>query len=293
MGVTVRRYKVLSDYLKVCEFMQRYYTKDGRNGMAMFNLFEWAHVHPSFNYKLTHRNGIWEDNNEIVAFAFYESDLGEIFFCTCPQYEYILPQMLIWAEENLCREDEKNKRLRIHVNSTQGALRKLLVDNSYNRIRERPNYIYDFSKGFADLKLPEGFSFVEFQDIDFQKLNVCVHSGFEDDGEPEKGSDTKLHIMSAPHFIEGLATIIEAPNGEYACYAGMWVDDKNGIAYLEPLCTVPKYRKMGLATIALTNSMKLTTKYGGTHCIGGVGGFYPSVGFEIVSQEEIWEKRYK
>lgn len=292
MGVSLRRYRYLSDFERVCEFMQRCYTKDGRNGMAMFNLFEWAHVHPSFNIKMTHRNGIWEDSNGIVAFAFYQSDLGEVFFCTSPQYRYLLPEMLEWAEENLCAEENGQKRLRIHVNSTEPELHELLKKSCYNKVCERPNYIYEFSKGFSDRQLPEGFSLLTLDAADLRKLKLCTHRGFENDGEPEKGIDTSLHIGCAPHFVEGLGSVIQAPNGEYACFAGMWIDEMNGIAYLEPLCTVPEYRKMGLAAIALTNSMRLTVKYGCTHCIGGVGGFYPSVGFEVASQDEVWEKVY-
>jgi len=34
---------------------------------------------------------------------------------------------------------------------------------------------------------------------------------------------------------------------KYACFSGMWYDEQNKYAYLEPLATVPKYRGLGLA----------------------------------------------
>ncbi|NLH95902.1 MAG: GNAT family N-acetyltransferase [Clostridiaceae bacterium] len=45
-------------------------------------------------------------------------------------------------------------------------------------------------------------------------------------------------------------------DGEYACYAGMWFDEINKYAYLEPLATVPEHRRKGLTTVALTEGIK-------------------------------------
>ena len=65
-------------------------------------------------------------------------------------------------------------------------------------------------------------------------------------------------MQSGPNFRRDLTTVIKTPNGEYACYAGMWIDEKNMYAYLEPLATVTEYPRLGLATIALTVGMKKT-----------------------------------
>ena len=97
-------------------------------------------------------------------------------------------------------------------------------------------------------------------------------------------------MQSGPHFRKELTTIIKAPNGEYACFAGMWMDGVNDYAYLEPLATDPKYRRMGLATIALTEAMKKTEKYGATYCFGGNREFYQCIGFEVVCHREKWNK---
>lgn len=65
-------------------------------------------------------------------------------------------------------------------------------------------------------------------------------------------------------------TIAVAPDGEYACALGMWFDKANKFAYLEPM--VPKYRRMGLDTICLTEAMKknkftkITRKLYGLFC---------------------------
>jgi len=66
----------------------------------------------------------------------------------------------------------------------------------------------------------------------------------------------------------------------------------NDYAYLEPLATDPRYRRMGLATIALTEAMKLTVKFGATYCFGGSQEFYHKIGFETVCHHENWTKTW-
>jgi len=70
----------------------------------------------------------------------------------------------------------------------------------------------------------------------------------------------------------------------------MWFDEYNKYAYLEPLATVPKYRRMGLAAVALTDSMKQTKELGAKYCFGGAMPFYDSMGFETICNWETWKK---
>ena len=85
--------------------------------------------------------------------------------------------------------------------------------------------------------------------------------GFDHGDYPDQDIDCRILMMSGPHFKKDLTIVIKAPNGDYACLAGMRVDEDNHYAYLEPLATAPKYRRRGLATFALMESMKRTTKY--------------------------------
>ncbi len=99
-------------------------------------------------------------------------------------------------------------------------------------------------------------------------------------------------MCNAPRFNPSLATIAVAPNGEYACALGMWFDWQNKYAYLEPLATVPKYRRMGLATVCLTEAMKKTKALGATFSTGGGREFYTDIGFEIIMNRELWKKEW-
>ncbi|MBR5096398.1 MAG: DUF1565 domain-containing protein, partial [Treponema sp.] len=58
----------------------------------------------------------------------------------------------------------------------------------------------------------------------------------------------KATIAPPPHATYQDEVIIADAQNRYMCFSGMWWVEKNHLAYMEPLCTVPKYRKMGLAS---------------------------------------------
>ena len=87
-------------------------------------------------------------------------------------------------------------------------------------------------------------------------------------------------------------TFAVAPDGEYACGLAMWFDKTNKYAYLEPLATIPKYRRMGLATVCLTEAMKKTKELGAKYCFGGSREFYTDIGFETIMNVETRKKEW-
>ena len=65
---------------------------------------------------------------------------------------------------------------------------------------------------------------------------------------------------------------------------------ENRLAYLEPLCTMPQYRRKGLAAAALAELQRRTAIKGAVFLTGGSNPFYQSIGFEPAYTDEIWEK---
>ena len=99
--VSRRRYKLLADFEKVSQFLDDIYNLETLNGYLLRQFFEYAHTHPYFRYKYTHRFGLWEDGEELVALACYEMDLGECFLSVKDGYNYLLTEMLEYAEKEL------------------------------------------------------------------------------------------------------------------------------------------------------------------------------------------------
>jgi len=140
--------------------------------------------------------------------------------------------------------------------------------------------------------LPEGFTLIDGTNVDYPKLRDCWWRGFDHDGESDSDYESTIFGSNAPHADLSLMTIAVAPNGDYACALGMWYDEHNKYAYLEPLATVPEYRRMGLATVALTEAMKKTKPLGAEYCFGGSREFYDTIGFEAVCDWELWRRDF-
>jgi len=79
----MRKYKMLSDFEflnfeKVSQFYQENYKLS--NWSLTQPCFAFSHTHGGFNHKRTHRFGIWEAGDEIVATACFETDIGNCIF---------------------------------------------------------------------------------------------------------------------------------------------------------------------------------------------------------------------
>lgn len=291
MTITLRRYRLLADFEAVSQLMRMNFKKDQLGGIVPQPFWEYAHTHPFFNHSLTHRIGIWEEDGEMVGVACYEMDLGECYFITKDGYDCLKPEMLDYAEKELSKCTDGQFRLEVRVHDYEEEIRTKLAEQGYGMEYSEPIRVYRYDKGFHTRSLPEGFSLVSLdQENDLRKINNVLWRGFDHGDQPDDDLDSRMLMQSGPHFREDLTVVIKAPDGEYACFAGMWMDGVNDIAYLEPLATDPRYRRMGLATVAITELMKRTQALGATYCTGGTKEFYSSLGFETVCRRELWTK---
>ena len=292
MPIQCRRYKLLADFEPVYRFLQETYDPVTLNSYLLPQFWEYAHVHSYFNHKMTHRMGLWEDGDVLVGIVCYEMDLGDCHMHVRPGYETLLPELLAWAEKELCAVKRGKRRLQFWITDKEPGKRELLQTNGYRLKKTDPIKIFDYKNAFVERALPDGFTLIDGTNADYRKLHACFWKGFDHGPRPDKNIDGRIHGCNAPRFDPSLATIAVAPDGEYACALGMWFDERNQYAYLEPLATVPKYRRMGLATVALTEAMKKTKALGAQYCFGGSREFYTAIGFEIKGNSEFWKKEW-
>jgi len=294
MSINVRRYKMLSDFPRVSQFLRENFGKYYENGSMTQPHWEYIHTHPFFNYKLTHRFGIWEEDGQIVAVAVYEMNPGECYLNTKPGYKHLIPQMIEYAEKELSKSEQGIRTLEFWALDHEKEFIEALINKGYEKVWEDLINIYPYTKGFAETILPEGYSMISLEDEnDIQKIHTALWKGFDHDDNPDDDLDCRLHMQSAPHFRKDLTIIIKSPDNCYACFCGMWLDGFNDFAYLEPLATVPEYRKKGLARAALMESMRRTSTFGASYCIGGANSFYTKIGFTTICKDAKWKKEWR
>jgi hypothetical protein len=233
-----RRYKLLSDFQKISSFLDNNFDKKTLNSYLLKQFFEYAHTHPMFKYQFTHRFGIWENNDEIVGITCYEMGLGECFISINKSYEYLLQEMLEYAEKELSITSNNKKQLNVWITSKEDGKIELLKKNGYKKEYTEPVRIFSYENDFINRQLPKGYSIISLEEENnLNKIHECLWKGFDHGDNPDEdpdGIDGRLLMQSGPNFRYDLTTVIKAPNGDYACYAGMWFDEKNSYAYLEP-----------------------------------------------------------
>ncbi len=292
MAVTKRRYRLLADFHRVSRFLDEVYSLDGLNSYLLQPFFEYAHTHPMFQHQLTHRFGLWEEADNLVAVACYEMGLGEAFLSLRDGYSGLLPAMLDHAEQELASVEDGQRALGVWIMAAEEKKRSLLQQRGYQLASSEPVTTFPYHRAFPSSPLPDGFQILSLEDEnDIAQIHACLWKGFDHGPTPDNDLDCRLLMQSGPNFRSDLATVVKAPNGDYACFAGMWLNEANHYAYLEPMATVPEYRRMGLATAALVAAMEKTKRLGAEYCFGGSPRFYTAIGFDVIGQRELWQQR--
>ena len=225
---------------------------------------------------------------------YYESPATNIFFALLPGYECLAGEMVAYADSAMPGKPGE-KELVFFPGQT--ALMEAAQKLGYTQAYAYDDLLLDFSKAVLNRPLPEGYRFVEPEEMDPVRLGECCWKGFghEDkgpfvdwDGEdpgtewnPVKAYQGIISNVMAPppHATYEHEVIIADDKGEYVCYSGMcWVEE-NKLAYMEPLCTVPDHRGKGLAEAALTRHYQRLGALGARYMTGGDNPFYKKIGY--------------
>ena len=222
-SITQRPFSVLADCGKVYEFLLEIYERDWRNGVpAPFFEYAYASFSDWMDISYSYKNQIWECDGEIVAFCFYENPVTDIYFCLKPGHEELALEMVTYADGNMVTNEED---IRFVLFGGQDALMNAAQQLGYEQKSKHWDMQYNFENELH-YPLPEGFHFINPQNLDISKIGECCWKGF--DHEQSEGPWNHQHeqhnylLSTAPHATPELGVVIADESGEYVCYAGMW-----------------------------------------------------------------------
>lgn len=301
MNITVRPYKREEDYDLIGDFLIETYNGEKYNNWLQPR-WEYMHYHPYLyeggGYNELNRIGIWEDSGKIVGIVHFEHSLGEVFFEVHPNYSHLKAEMLEYAEKNLYgKTDDGRLLIKAFINDFDNELIAITEAKGYVKDESYPQFRtitkFTITDPFPEIKLPEGFKLKSLtEDNNLEKINRVLWRGFNHPGEaPEKEVEGRKLMQSAPNFNKDITIVVEAPNGEFVSFCGMWYDADNKIAYVEPVATDPEYRRMGLGKAVVLEGVRRCGDLGATIAIVESGQeFYYGIGFEKVFTRFPWVK---
>lgn len=270
-----------SYYDSVCDFLIELSKDDRKHINWNWSRWEWMVFHPEFNISLADKIGLWFSSNELVGMTTYDHYFGEAFFAVKKGYEGIEKDILEYAITTF--NDENG--LGIAVNDTDTNTINLLRSYGFTKDDATEN-ILELTLGSIsfDYSLPHGIILNSLNpNKDLYKHQSVLWKGFDNDGNVPNDEITinqQKRMLSAPHLNSFLHTVAENQDGEYVAYCGCWYSPKTDYAYIEPVCTIPAYRKKGLGRVVLLEALKRCYSLGAKKAyVISDDYFYKSLGF--------------
>ncbi len=303
-GIATKQFQPLTDVGRVWDFMVETYEPDLGNG-APAPFFEYALASSWLDKNYLAMNRLWLNGERVVAFAFYESSCTDVYVNLLPGCEALADEIIEYGETAMPRFGGEKAFV---LFPGQAALIDAARRRGYGFAYEELEYDFDFAAADLNRPIPRGFHLVDPLDCDAERLTRCFWKGFGhaerapfenwkervsgDEWGPQKSYYGVLGecLAPPPHSTYGHNVIIADEAGEYACFSGMWWVPENHLAYMEPLCTIPEYRKMGLAAAALSEHCRRLRPLGARFMTGGGDPFYQRIGFKRMIRWQRWKR---
>ena len=297
----LRPYQHPADYARVSRFLTACHQPGNLDGNWLEPAWEYMHFHPALQPEHLDKNGIWEAGGEIAAVVHYEWRLGEAFFQFHPAYRHLRAEMLAYAEANLRAFSDQEERpyLCAYVNDNDAPFTELVQARGYQKdeAAARPLYRLDIPDPFPPIALADGFRLTSLaEECDWAKVHQVMWRGFDHgDDVPmtEEEFDDRRRMFDTPKARRDLKIAVVAPNGDFAAFCGMFFDAAGRFAYVEPVATDPRYRRLGLGRAAVLEGVRRCGQLGATIAyVGSDQPFYQALGFRKAFNSECWRRYF-
>jgi predicted N-acetyltransferase YhbS len=244
--------------------------------------------------------GIWESEaGDVVGVVNIEHadrshrGWGEAFFQRHPDYDFLLPEMLDFAEANL-RNEERNE-LFIPIYDHDEAFQAMVRGRGYQRNDEYTLWdsLFTVRGELPAYTLPEGFRLQSMaDDNDLERRRKAFGLGFNHlDPKDWPSLLSVQELQKAPDYRHDLDLYVVAPDGEFVSFCIAWWDAHNRIVSLEPVGTVAEYRRQGLARAVVLEAIRRVAALGAERFfVGSDQVFYLSLGFELAYAGHHWKE---
>ena len=300
MRIVFRNYNSLKDYQRVNNFLVAHYQRDNQDGNWLQPAWEYMHAHPNLDRLSLGKIGIWEEDRVIVGIAHYESRLGEAFFEFRPDYRHLRSDMLDYAESNLYATSKAGKKyLHVFVNDFDEEFTSLVKARGYEKVDQESRMMCQFviSDPFPAIDLPGGFHLKSLaDDCDWVKVHRVIWRGFNHAGEPparDEALEERKRLFDTPTARRDLKIAVQAPDGNFVAFCGMFLEPNNRFAYVEPVTTDPDFCRRGLGKAAVLEGLRRCGILGATVAyVGNDLPIYRATGFKKIYISECWYKDF-
>lgn len=229
---------------------------------------DWMMGHPLLDEDMLPKIGIWKQDGRVVALVLGDTEYPPIYLLCDKEHLFLRETMLDYAEKAFLTDKY----------SDQGDLLKIVAndaDAEFIDSLKRRGYVTDgWTETVLEIecdknqpfiyKLADGFTLTDYEQTnDVDKMRWAIFKGFENDGDAPQDLGKPASVTCPFHYYDNSLKIYTvAPDGEFASHCGIWYNDINHIAYIEPVFTIPEYRGKGLAKAAIYEAINRCARRG-------------------------------
>ncbi|NQT07631.1 GNAT family N-acetyltransferase [Candidatus Bathyarchaeota archaeon] len=261
MPVVSRGYEPELDFQRVMGFLRDSFAETGSLHNWLPPRFENSRAEMAAGTRLWEEVG--DSESRIVAVANPESRF--LYFVQMdPDYAYLEGEVVGWIVDYCTSQGTSpGEELRVSIVALEGnpareaALRERGFERGqvYGILRLR-----SVDAHIPDYKPPEGYVIRSVRpEEDFDRIAAAIRVVF---GHGEWFTGEVLEELSRASFYRGdLDLVAVAPGGDVASFCTFRVDPQSRVTELEPMGTLPEYRRMGLAKALLVEGFRRLAKY--------------------------------
>ena len=294
MTVTMRRYDLATDYDTVDRFLVECFVPGNRIHAWLQPRWEYMHSHSNIETIRLEDIGIAEDDGTVLGVVHPEHSPAFVYLQIRPGHPNVVFPLLDWAEKYLGGWSESFQRemLGIFVNDERTA----------TQVAERGFALDEYREAYACIALttpppspsmPGGYRIQSLaEDNDLSRINRVLWRGFNHEGPPPDALiPSRRRAQQTPNYSLDLNVVAVSPNGDFASYAGIWIEPKAKVAYVEPVATDPDHRRRGLAAAVVVECLRRAHDLGAKMAwVGSEQDFYKALGFEVTCVSNLWTK---
>ena len=277
-------------YQQVCDFLIEINEENNYHNNWNWARFEWMHEHPLTKKEQLKYMGLWFDDEKLIGASLIDMYFGEAFVGVLSEYHYLYFEMLKYAFDSL--KDDEGLGISFHDNN-KNEIEEALKQGFFKTEAEEIDCVIEI-KDKLPVNIPKGFK-VETFDAENNPLEIewLFWQGFDHGEDREEFlKQYKNPTGKRPHFNQYLCIVIRNDQNELVASASTWYDKRTNYAYLEPVCVIPIYRKMGLGKIAVYEAINHAKELGAKRVIVNSGQeFYKHIGFKKKNHYSFYWKK--
>jgi GNAT superfamily N-acetyltransferase len=194
---------------------------------------------------------LWEEDGEVVGWAWLRlPDALEIL--VAPGRTELVPELIAWGQQRAGSDVKLDALLGTEVAEALAGLGLVQHD-------DEPMYWHSLPLGgrLPEPRVPEDYSARHVHLPADLAPRVAVHrAAFGVERLSRVTEESYAAVTAAWPYREELDWVIVAPDGSFAAFCLVWLDETNGVGLLEPVGTHPEHWRRGLATVACLSALR-------------------------------------